>query len=239
MSLYKSFLVASLVVAASVTSFAQGSVQNAISAYGSAEVEVAPDLATVTLVVTSKAPTRAAAAAANAVSSKDLLDGLASQFRMEKTDYRNSVSQSDDTEYDKDTQKYKIVGQIAKNTITVKTTHLDKVGEMIDYIISKGASFQYASYGLLNPQVAKEQALQKAAINAKANAQAALTPYGKKVGDLLQVIESGAEAPIRHYDLNSRAMAAPAPGGGAPSTDVTAGPITVSASMTVIFTITN
>lgn len=238
MSFYKSLLVASLVIAASTTSFAQSSALRTITAYGAAEIEVEPDLATLTLTVISKAPTAAAALAANAATSKEIIDALATQTKMEKGDYRNNISQSDDEVYDKDTQQRKVVGQIAQNTITVRTTNLDKLGSMIDLVTAKGGKSAYVSYGLINPQVAKEQALQKAAINASANAQASLSGFGMKVGELLEVVQSGAEAPIRRFEASAVRAASPAPGGGAPSTQVNSGLITVSASVTVVFAIT-
>lgn len=94
MSFYKSLLVVAIVVAASTTSFAQNSVPKSILAYGSAEVEVEPDLATLTATVVSKAPTSSAALAANAASSKEVVDALTSFTKMEKGDYRNNISYS-------------------------------------------------------------------------------------------------------------------------------------------------
>jgi uncharacterized protein len=242
MSFYKSLLVACIVVAASTTSFAQNNFPKSSSATGYAEIEVEPDLATLTLTVVSKAPTSTAALAANAASSKDIVDALATLTKMEKTDYRNSISQSDDEVYDRDdkgNQTRKVVGQIATNTITVRTTHLDKLGAMIDLVTSKGAKNDYVSYGLINPQEVKEQALSKAGINAMANARAMLSPFGLKVGDVLQVDQSS-EAPVRRFAANSLAAASvrSGPGGGAaPQTEVNAGLVTVTASVTVYFAI--
>lgn len=108
---------------------------------------------------------------------------------------------------------------------------------MIDAVASKGAKSDYVSYGLVNPQAAKEQALGKAATNAQANAQAMLAPYGLKVGDVLQM-DQNSEAPVRRFAANSLAMAPSAPGGGAPQTQVNAGLVTVTATVAVVFAVT-
>ncbi len=80
-----------------------------------------------------------------------------------------------------------------------------------------------------------ELALQAAAANAKANADALLKPFGKHVGAVLTVVQSGAPAPPVKY---ARAAEASLDAHSSEtSTEISTGQISVSASVTIIFSI--
>jgi len=239
MATYKTLFVAIITFATAASSWAQTDSwaisDRSITAVGGAEMEVASDLATINFNVITKGPTSVAAREANAVASKSILDALGLEYRLEKTDYRNSVTDTDDTVFDKETQQRKPIGRLAINSVVVRTKALDKVGQIEDLIVSKGGSIQYSSFGLQNPQAAKAAALAQASMNAQENAQASLKPFGLTVGRVLGISQS-AEAPVRRFAANERAFAAAAPSGSI-STQVNAGVVTVSASVTVLFEI--
>jgi uncharacterized protein YggE len=226
------FFVASVGVAqqnAQVTSL------NTVTALGSAELEVDPDIANLTITVTSTGKTVAAAQLDNAGKSKSVLDAFKSKFNLKKGDYKNNISESKDVDYS--TNKAVVRGEIVKNTITIKVHELNQLGAMIDAAAPLGAETGYVTYGLEDSQSVKELALQKAALNAKANAQALLKAYGHDVGTVVAVVQSGASAPVIRAEAGQARAMAMAPGGAAPSTEVATGQITISASATVVFLI--
>lgn len=208
--------------------------QNTVSALGTAELKVEPNVAYYNVSVTSKGESVKLAQTKNANESKEVIDVLTSQFGLKKEDWRNSISTQKDVEYENN--KPVIKGQIVRNQITVRVRQLDQLGAMMDAMANLGAESGYVNYALENGNEAKALVLQMAAENAKLNANALLKPYGKEVGTVIAIVQSGTSAPpVPKAAYAARAESASLSGGA--STEVSAGQIVLSAYVTVIFEI--
>jgi uncharacterized protein YggE len=134
---------------------------------GTATVEAAPDLATLSLGVTTTGATAAAAMAANS----DALAAVIARLKSAGVEGRdiqtsnlalnpNWVSNSSGTASE-------IQGYVATNMLTVRIRALDQTGAVLDAAISDGAnSLNGLSFGLQDPRPVEDQARKLAVTDA-------------------------------------------------------------------------
>ena len=118
-----------------------------------------------------------------------------------------------------------IIGYTATNTVRVTTSDLSQIGLLIDSANQAGAnSVSGLSFGLQNPEPLVEQALTQAAKQANAHAAAIAVGLGVKLGAVLSAQEGSSYAPV---------IAGAAGAGGAVTTPVQTGTVTVYATVTI------
>jgi uncharacterized protein len=118
-----------------------------------------------------------------------------------------------------------IIGYTASNTVRVTTTDLLQIGLLIDAANQAGAnSVGGLSFGLQNPEPLVEQALSLATKQATAHAAAIAAGLGSRLGAVLSAQEGSSYAPI---------VVGPASVGGAVTTPVQTGTVTVYATVTI------
>jgi uncharacterized protein YggE len=123
-----------------------------------------------------------------------------------------------------------IVGYTAGNTVRVTTTDLSQIGLLIDAANQAGAnSVGGLSFGLQNPEPLVEQALTQATKQAAAHASAIAAGLGSKLGAILSAQEGSSYAPIAVSGVSA---------GGAVTTPVQTGTVTVSATVTIQIALT-
>lgn len=216
------FLTAGLALAPTLPAFAEGAT---LAVTGIGTVNVTPDMASLSLGVTSNGPTAVAAMAATnaalaAVSDRLKASGIA-PADMQTSNlslYPNWVG------YDSGAAPT-IDGYVASNMLTVQVRALDQTGAVLDAVITDGANtLNSLTFGLSNPRPAEDDARRAAVSDARARAEVLATAAGVKLGDLISISEGGAMTdPMPMF----RADAASAP--------VEAGQLAVTASVTLIF----
>ena len=118
-----------------------------------------------------------------------------------------------------------IIGYTASNTVRVTTTDLTQIGLLIDAANQAGAnSVGGLSFGLQNPEPLVEQALTLATKQATAHAGAIAAGLGVKLGAVLSAQEGSSYTPI---------VVGTASAGGAVTTPVQTGVVTVYATVTI------
>jgi uncharacterized protein YggE len=164
-----------------------------ISADG--EVQAAPDMATITLGVTSDGATAQAAMASNASQMTAVTAALRRQGLADRDIQTSNLNLNPQYQY-ADKQPPRLTGYQASNQVTIRINDLAKLGPAIDAVVNAGANqVQGISFGLKNPQGPEDQARAKAAkaLAAKADLYAMATGY--HVSRLVTLSEGGGYAP--------------------------------------------
>lgn len=124
-----------------------------------------------------------------------------------------------------------IVGYTASNVVRVRLDDLTRIGRVIDAATEAGSNnVQDIRFALRDEQAARSEALRKAALNARQDAQALVDALGLRVVRILSVSEQSpriAPAPVYPQAMDMRLAAA------APATPVEAGSIDVNATVTL------
>ncbi len=134
-------------------------------------------------------------------------------------------------------QPPKIVGYTTVHQLKIKTANIDKVGQYIDAAAKAGANdVNYISFGLSDAKqkTLYNQALTEASKNAKDKANAIASGLGVHVVSVISANE-GYVSVTPYY--RSLAAGAPAADSTQASTDISAGMIEVSASVSVVYQI--
>ncbi|MEO8241225.1 MAG: SIMPL domain-containing protein [bacterium] len=194
---------------------------------GTAVVEVAPDLATISLGVTTNGATAAAAMAAN----NDALSAVLARIRaagIEDRDMQTSnLSLNPNWVTNPAGTTNEIQGYIATNMLTIRVRAMDQTGAVLDAAISDGAnSLNGLSFGLQNQRPQEDEARKQAVADAIARATLIAGAAGTKLGPILSIAEGG--------------MAEPMPGpmyrmADAKAVPIAGGSVEVSASVTIVF----
>lgn len=203
------------------------------------EVRVRPDLATVHAGVVSEGKTAAEALAKNTPALAKLIEAVkaagvaqgdlsTSQIALIPRMTQPSSSSSPQP------RAPKIDGYEARTGITVIVRDIAKAGPLIDALVAAGANdMSGISFGLADEGKAKDQARDKAAEAARGRAEIYAKRLGVKVGELVSIVESEAEPPMRPMgDVRAYRMAA----GGA-SVSVEPGEVLVSAALRTVWRI--
>jgi hypothetical protein len=127
-----------------------------------------------------------------------------------------------------DPEAPRIVGYRASNTVRVQVDDMERVGAVIDAGITAGANqLNSLAFDLRDDLKFRKQALQLAAQEARAKAEAIASALNLQLGEVIEVREEGGSPP---HPVERR-FAAPA----AAATPVQPGQVQVSAAVTVRF----
>jgi uncharacterized protein YggE len=128
----------------------------------------------------------------------------------------------------KDPEAPRIVGYRASNMVRVQIDDIERAGAVIDAGITAGANqLNNLSFGLRDDIQYRKQALQLAAQEARAKAEAIASSLNLQLGEVIEVREEG----VRPPHPVERRFAAPA----ADATRIQPGQVQVGASVTVRF----
>ncbi len=207
--------------------------ERVIQTYGEAEVSAEPDLARINVEVETRSRSADQAVAENAELASEvreaLLDfGLAEDevrtgsyrlrsYRERPREVREPDRPQPDQYEERDEERdlEERVYYQASNEITITTSELDQVGEIIDTAVRAGANkVNYINFDLEDPQDLKMEALQKATEQANRKAEAIAESAGKSITDLYSIEEQRTDyTPFRvAEEIAEEAMdAGPAP----------------------------
>lgn len=205
---------------------AQTTNPNAIQATGIATIYVQPDQAQLTVSVSTNATTAQQAAQQNATQASAMLTALKQVLGTSGT--IQTVGYSIYPQYSNGPNP-SIVGYTASNTVQVTSYDLSLAGPLIDAAGQAGASSVGGlTFGLQNPDPAKQQALTAAAKQGLAHAAAIATGLGAHAGAVLAAQES----------VTSSIVVPGVAAGSSASTPVVSGTVSVSATVTVTVQLT-
>lgn len=202
-----------------------------ISVTGEGRAEAAPDLATVTLGVTTEGESAAAAMAANTSALNAVMQRL-TDAGIEARDIQTSnLSLNPNWQPTEDGTASRIVGYIASNMVTVRVREMEKVGPVLDAVVADGANtLNGISFGFQDEKPLLDRARTDAVQDARARAQLLANAAGVTLGRVLSITEGGAYAPpAPMYRMEAAADAASVP--------VSGGEVALVASVTMVYEI--
>ena len=200
-----------------------------ISVTGEGVVEAAPDIATISLGVTTEAPTAAAAMAAHSAALAAVLDRLRAAGVADRDLQTSNLTLNPNwVGYDSG-KAPKISAYTASNMLTVRVRALASLGTVLDSAITDGANtLNGVTFGVAEPRPALDEARKKAVADAIARATLLVGAAGAKLGPILSITESSDFAPMPVFAMESDA---------AKSVPVAGGEVGLTASVTVVFEI--
>ncbi len=174
-----------------------------IQVSGEGHVDIAPDMAVLSLTVTREAQTAKAALDANSAAMKDVLAAMASQGVNSKDLQTSNFSIQPKYSYAKPTangerRAPKIVGYSVRNSLTVRVRDINNVGAILDKSISLGVNEGgNISFTNSDPSEAITQARALAVKDAIGKAGTLAKAAGVNTGDVLEISErSSSQRPV-------------------------------------------
>ena len=225
-------LLASLLSVPALTAFAQTPPPVAqITVTGEGVVDGLPDIATLSLGVTTTGDTAAAAMAANTEALRAVMARLKAAGVGDRDMQTTNLSINPNwTGYDSGS-KQRIDGYTASNQLTVRIRALDGLGAVLDAAIQDGANtLNGLSFGLSEPRPALDAARKAAVEDARARATLLVEAAGATLGKIVSISEGGGysqPAPMFRQSADA-----------AGSVPVAAGEVATTASVTIVFEIT-
>lgn len=205
--------------------FAEGS----ITVTGEASIAATPDMATVSLGVTTEGKTAAEAMAANSAALTAVIDRLKSAGIAEHDLQTSNLSINPNwTGYDSGAPT--ISSYVAMNMLNVRVRALDGLGAVLDASIADGANtLNGITFELSAPRPVQDEARKAAVADAAARAELYAAAAGVKLGKIVSVSEqANFNGPMPVFQAEAKA-AAPVP--------VATGQIALQAQVTVTYEI--
>jgi hypothetical protein len=192
---------------------------NGITVTGSGSAEVPPDLAHLSGSVDNSAGTAQDALDQNSRTVQAVLAALAAAGVPSKDIQTSRVDVT--PAYDYKSTPAQIVGYRASNTITVKTTDLTRIGDLLTTMVQSGVNnLNDVSYGIQNPEQLRMMALEAALGDARQLAQTIASDLGVALGAILNVTTTRNAAPPASFG----APPPPPPSAPRPAATSTAAP---------------
>ena len=203
---------------------------NVITVMGEGTVQVTPDMATISLGVTTDGASAAEAMAANSKALQAVIDRLKSAGIEDRDLQTSNLSLNPNwVGYDAG-QTPKIAGYVASNMLSVRVRALDTLGTVLDASITDGANtLNGITFELAAPRPAQDEARKAAVADAKARAELLATAAGVKLGKIEAITESaGYGVPMPMFRDEAKAASA---------VPVASGQIGMTASVTITYAI--
>jgi uncharacterized protein YggE len=229
------WLAAATTLAASGVALAQAEPARttSLTVAGEGHVDVAPDLATISLGVTNEADTAAAALAANNAAQAEVLAVMAAagiEPRDIQTSGLNLNPVWDNRSYSDGRQR--IRGYSVSNIVTIRVRKLDMLGGLLDKVVTTGANqLNSLTFGLSDPKPAMDEARKRAVADALDRAKLYADAAGVTLGPLVTLSEGGSYQEPQPMFRRGAAMESAVP--------VAAGEVGIVASVSITFEIAN
>jgi len=166
--------------------------QGRITVTAEAQVEAPPDMAQVSLGVTTRAGTAAAAMAANSAELARVMDRLTAAGIAPRDIQTTGLSLSPDWQGAEDGAPARITGYTAQNMVTVRVRDLGILGPVLDAAVRDGANTLHGlSFGLAAPEALMDQARRTAVARALDRARLLAEAAGARLGPVLEISEGG------------------------------------------------
>jgi uncharacterized protein YggE len=233
----KIFIPTILIIAAVALSACSASIQlgqsqpRTISVTGNSQVIMTPDIAYVSIGVHSEAKTATEAVASNNTQTQAVIDAIKAQGVDAKDIQTTNFSVY---QQEKFTPTGESLGTffMADNTVYVTMRDITKIGDILDAAISAGANNIYGiTFDVQKKDAALATGRDQAMADANTQAQELAKAAGTTLGDVQSIsYYSSSPSPI-YYDNK----AAPAGVGGGGSVPISAGQLTLTVSVSVVY----
>ena len=168
-----------------------------ISVAAEGEVRMAPDMATITLGVSSLAKTASQALADNAKRMDQVIEALKRSGVAVKDIQTSGLTVGAQYAYEQN-QPPRLTGYQASHDITATLRSLSRVGDAVDAAVAAGATeVSGVSFGLSDAKAAEDSAREQAVIALRAKAELYAKATGYRISRLVFLSESGGSAPSR------------------------------------------
>jgi len=208
------FLSATLVLPLTAPAFAETTPLPMITVTGEGVIEAVPDVATLTIGVTTQGVTAAEALASNTAALNAVLARLTAAGIAPRDLQTSNLSLNPNwTGYDSAAPT--ISGYVASNMLTVRVRALDSIGAVLDAAVADGANtLNGLTFGLADPTPALNEARKEAVADARAKAELLAAAAGVELGRILSISEAYANtAPMPMFKAEASAGAVPVVGG--------------------------
>jgi uncharacterized protein len=205
-----------------------------ISVTGEGRINVAPDMATVTLGVTTEADTAKAAMDANSAQLSAAIAALKAAGIEDKDIQTTGLSLGPRYDYNrtKSDGTAQITGFVASNNVTVRVRALAGLGEVLDAVVTDGANtLNGVAFGLQDPDPALDAARKDAVADARRKAELYAAAAGVTLGAIQSISEQSGYAPPMPMALAEASFAKDA------SVPVAAGEVGVTAQVSIVWLI--
>jgi hypothetical protein len=201
-----------------------------INVTGNAQVILAPDIAYISIGVHSEAKSAAEAVASNNSQTQAVIDAIKGQGVDAK-----DIQTTNFSVYQQ--EKFAPTGEslgtffMTDNTVYVTMRDITKIGDILDAAINAGANTIYGiSFDVQDKEAALATGRDQAMTDAQAQAEALAIAAGVTLGDVQSIsYYSSSPSPI-YYDNKAAGM-----GGGGASVPISAGQLTLSVSVSVVY----
>lgn len=203
-----------------------------INVQGEGRASVAPDLATVSLGVTTQAPTAAQAMADNATRQTAIIEALRAQGLAPADLQTQGLSLSPLQDYSREGQPPVITGYQAQNIVTARIRDLPRLGAILDAMVAAGATdVQGITFSREDAAATEDRARTEAVAEARRRAEVIARAAGMELGPLVSLTDTSMTQGPRPMAMMARAADAEA------STPVEAGELTLSAQVTGVWSL--
>ena len=204
-----------------------------IAVTGEGKVEMDPDMAMLSLGVTSQADTAAAALKANSDGLSGALDRLKAAGIEDRDIQTSGLSLHPNIDYSSSGREPQVRGYTASNMLTVRLRDLSALGQTLDAVVTEGANtLNGLSFGLQNPDEATDEARRRAVADAAHKAGLYAEAAGVTLGRIVTISEQG------NYGGPQPMMMAEARfAKDAGSVPVASGEISIGATISVVYEI--
>jgi uncharacterized protein len=194
-----------------------------VSATG--DVDVVPDVARITSGVTTEAATAKAALAQNSTTMQKVVAALKASGIDAKDIQTSSLRVEPRYTRPREGEPAQIDGYRVTNQVQVVVRDLDKIGDILDQLVSLGANDTGGlSFEASQAETLRDDARKEAVANARRRAELYAKAAGVELGEVLSIDEGGGEAPQPVMQM-ARAMKSSVP--------VERGTQTLSANVTI------
>lgn len=204
-----------------------------IAVTGEGKVDMAPDMAMLSLGVMTQADTAAAALKANSDGLAGALDRLKAAGVEDRDIQTSGLSLNPNVDYSSSGREPQVRGYTASNMLTVRLRDLSVLGQTLDAVVTEGANtLNGLSFGLQNPDEATDEARRRAVADAAHKAALYAEAAGVSLGRIVTISEQG------NYGGPQPMMMAEARfAKDAGSVPVASGEISIGATISVVYEI--
>ncbi|MDT8856660.1 SIMPL domain-containing protein [Paracoccaceae bacterium Fryx2] len=198
---------------------------------GEGRVDARPDMATISLGVTTQGATAAAAMAANSDELGRVLANLRRTGIEERDVQTSGLSLNPNwVQVANDGSAPVIKGYVASNMLTVRVRALETLGGVLDAAVKDGANtLNGVTFGLTDPAPAMDEARTLAVADALARARLLAGAAGVRLGPVVSITEGGGySGPAPMFRMAESVAAVP----------MAEGEVAMSANVTVVFGLT-
>ena len=201
-----------------------------VTVTGEGTVQASPDLATLSIGVTTQGDTAASALGSNSAALAKVMDRLRAAG-IEDRDLQTSGLSLNPNWTSDESGNSRISGYVASNQLTVRVRALPMLGAVLDAAVADGANtLNGLTFGLADPKPLQDEARKAAVADAIARATLLVEAAGGKVGPVVSITEqSGFSPPMPMFRMDAAA---------APAVPVAGGEVGVSSQVSVVLEIT-